>query len=67
MTGFPNSSEQSSKWTNAFDPVTGTAGAARLPAQTRIIGAAVVGFQYDVAPGGRFIVSVLTNDAALWR
>lgn len=47
-----------------FDPVAGTAGSARLLAQTRIVGAAFVGHQYDVAPDGRFVVSVLTNDAA---
>jgi eukaryotic-like serine/threonine-protein kinase len=47
-----------------FDPVTATANAPRLLAQTRIVGAAFVGHRYDVAPDGRFIVSVTTNDAA---
>jgi Tol biopolymer transport system component len=46
-----------------FDPVTGTAGVTRTLAQTRIVGAALVGHQYDVAPDGRFIVNVRTNDA----
>jgi eukaryotic-like serine/threonine-protein kinase len=47
-----------------FDPIAATAGPPRLLAQTRIVGAAFVGHQYDVAPDGRFIVSVTTNDAA---
>jgi hypothetical protein len=47
-----------------FDPVMATVGAPRTLAQTRIVGAAFVGHQYDVAPDGRFIVSVTTNDAA---
>ncbi|MGH8237685.1 MAG: hypothetical protein ACREXP_11780 [Steroidobacteraceae bacterium] len=47
-----------------FDPVAATVGSPRLLAQTRIIGAAFVGHQYDVAPDGRFIVNVTTNDAA---
>jgi DNA-binding winged helix-turn-helix (wHTH) protein/Tol biopolymer transport system component len=47
-----------------FDPVAATASAPRLLTQTRIVGAAFVGHQYDVAPDGRFIVSVTANDAA---
>ena len=47
-----------------FDPVTASAGAPRLLAQTRIVGAAFVGHQYDVAPNNRFVVSVTTSDAA---
>ena len=47
-----------------FDPVAATASTPRLLAQTRIVGAAFVGHQYDVAPDGRFIVSVTAKDAA---
>jgi DNA-binding winged helix-turn-helix (wHTH) protein/Tol biopolymer transport system component len=47
-----------------FDSAIGTAGVTRTLAQTRIVGAALVGHQYDVAPDGRFIVNVRTNDAA---
>jgi len=47
-----------------FDPAAATASAPRLLAQTRIVGAAFVGHKYDVAPDGRFIVSVTANDAA---
>lgn len=47
-----------------FDPVKGTARVPRVVAQTRIIGAALIGFQYDVARDGRFVVNTLTNDAA---
>jgi eukaryotic-like serine/threonine-protein kinase len=47
-----------------FDPATGTAGVTRTLAQTRIVGAALVGHQYDVAPDGRFIVNVRRNNAA---
>lgn len=47
-----------------FDPASGTPGVARALAQTRIVGAALVGHQYDVAPDGRFIMNVRTTDAA---
>jgi hypothetical protein len=47
-----------------FDPRTAAASAPRRVAQTRIIGAALTGFQYDVAPDGRFIVNSLGRDAA---
>jgi hypothetical protein len=47
-----------------FDPDTGMAGVAKPVAQTRIVGAALVGHQYDVAPDRRFIINVRTNDAA---
>ena len=47
-----------------FDPVTITASAPRMLAQTRIVGVALTGFQYDVAPDGRFIVNALSKDAA---
>jgi hypothetical protein len=46
-----------------FDAVTATASAPRVLAQTRIVGAALTGFQYDVAPDGRFIVNALTKEA----
>jgi hypothetical protein len=51
----------------SFDPVTITASAPRVLAQTRIVGAALTGFQYGVAPDGRFIVNALTKDAAPLR
>jgi len=47
-----------------FDPATVHAGAPRVLAQTRIVAAALTGFQYDVAPDGRFIVNALTKDPA---
>lgn len=47
-----------------FDPATGMPGVTRTLAQTRIVAAALVGHQYDVAPDRRFIVNVRTNDAA---
>jgi DNA-binding winged helix-turn-helix (wHTH) protein len=47
-----------------FDPATGSAGVPDSLAQTRIVGAALVGHQYDVAPDGRFIMNLRTNDAA---
>lgn len=43
---------------------TGTASAPRVVAQTRIVGAALVGHQYDVAPDGRFVVNMLSEAAA---
>jgi hypothetical protein len=46
-----------------FDPGTATAGTPRVVAQTRIIGSALVGLQYDVAPDGRFILNALTGEA----
>jgi hypothetical protein len=47
-----------------FDLVTVRAGAPRMIAQTRIIEAALVGLQYDVAPDGRFVVNAVSGDAA---
>lgn len=47
-----------------FDPITVRAGVPRLIAQTRIIEAALVGLQYDVAPDGRFVVNAVAGDAA---
>jgi DNA-binding winged helix-turn-helix (wHTH) protein/Tol biopolymer transport system component len=47
-----------------FDPGTGLAGVAEPVAQTRIVGAALVGHQYDVVPERGFLVNVRSNDAA---
>ena len=46
-----------------FDPVTGTASASHVLFQTRIVAAAFIGHQYDVAPDGRFLVNSLTSAA----
>jgi eukaryotic-like serine/threonine-protein kinase len=48
----------------AFDPRTARAGVPRQIAQTRIVEAALVGLQYDVAPDGRFVVNAVTGEAA---
>jgi DNA-binding winged helix-turn-helix (wHTH) protein/Tol biopolymer transport system component len=48
----------------AFDPATGSSGTPRLLAQTGIVGAGLIGLQYDVAPDGRFIMNVIRSDAA---
>lgn len=47
-----------------FDPKMGIVGAPRVLAQTRIIASALTGFQYDVAPDGRFLVNSMDSDAA---
>jgi len=47
-----------------FDPASGIAGSPRVLHQTRIVGAALVGFQYDVAPDGRFILNAASSEAA---
>jgi hypothetical protein len=47
-----------------FEPASGAVGATRTVSQTRIVGAALVGHQYDVAPDGRFIMNSLTSEAA---
>ncbi len=47
-----------------FDPIAGTATAPHVVAQTRIIGAALTGFVYDVSPDGRFIVNSLSDEPA---
>lgn len=44
-----------------FDPRVGHAGAPRVLFQTRIIGASVVGFQYDVTREGRFLINSLPS------
>jgi eukaryotic-like serine/threonine-protein kinase len=47
-----------------FDPKTGRAGVPRQIAQTRIVEAALVGLQYDIAPDGQFVVNAVTGEAA---
>jgi DNA-binding winged helix-turn-helix (wHTH) protein/Tol biopolymer transport system component len=47
-----------------FDAKTVRAGVPRQVAQTRIVEAALVGLQYDVAPDGRFVVNAATGEAA---
>jgi eukaryotic-like serine/threonine-protein kinase len=47
-----------------FDPSTATVGTPRVLFQTRIIGSALIGFQYDVAPDGRFLVNSITSPAS---
>jgi hypothetical protein len=44
-----------------FDPQKGIAGAPRVLFQTRVIGVRTIGFQYDVAPDGRFLVNSLPS------
>jgi hypothetical protein len=48
-----------------FDSLKTTVSAPRVLAQTRIIASALTGYQYDVAPDGRFLVNSLSSDAAL--
>jgi hypothetical protein len=47
-----------------FDGSTGTVGAPRVLFQTRIIDSSLTGFQYDVAPDGRFLVNSVTSPAS---
>jgi hypothetical protein len=47
-----------------FDSATAKVSASRLVSQTRIIASSFTGFQYDVAPDGRFLVNTLTSDTA---
>ena len=47
-----------------FDSATAKVSASRLVSQTRIIASSFTGFQYDVAPDGRFLVNTFTSDAA---
>jgi DNA-binding winged helix-turn-helix (wHTH) protein/Tol biopolymer transport system component len=47
-----------------FDSATARVSAPRLVSQTRIIASSFTGFQYDVAPDGRFLVNTLTSEAA---
>jgi DNA-binding winged helix-turn-helix (wHTH) protein len=42
-----------------FDPVSGRASAPTTVCQTRIVRAAIAGFQYDVASDGRFLINSL--------
>jgi hypothetical protein len=42
-----------------FDPAKATVSAAYVLAQIRIMASSLTGFQYDVAPDGRFLVSSL--------
>jgi Tol biopolymer transport system component len=48
----------------SFDAETGRAGAPRQLFQTRIIAASLAGFQYDVAPDGRFLINSLPSGAS---
>ena len=50
--------------TVSFDASTGRAGPPRQLFQTRIIGAALIGFQYDVAPDGNFLINSLPSSPA---
>jgi hypothetical protein len=45
-----------------FDPLAATASAPRLLFHTRIVAAGRAGFQYDVAPDGRFLINSLRSD-----
>ena len=47
-----------------FNAETGRAGAPRELFQTRIIATSLAGFQYDVAPDGRFLINSLPSGAA---
>jgi hypothetical protein len=44
-----------------FDASPGTVSAPRVLFQTRIIDSSLTGFQYDVAPDGRFLVNSITS------
>ena len=48
----------------SFDAESGRAGAPRQLFQTRIIAASLVGFQYDVAPDGRFLINSLPSSSS---
>jgi eukaryotic-like serine/threonine-protein kinase len=47
-----------------FASATAKVSASHLVSQTRIIASSFTGFQYDVAPDGRFLVNTLTSDTA---
>ena len=47
--------------TATFDPRTGNAGAPHPVFQTRIVAASIAGFQYDVSPGGHFLINSLPS------
>jgi hypothetical protein len=46
-----------------FNAETGRAGAPRELFQTRIVATSLAGFQYDVAPDGRFLINSLPSGA----
>jgi Tol biopolymer transport system component/DNA-binding winged helix-turn-helix (wHTH) protein len=48
----------------SFSAETGRAGAPRELFQTRIVATSLAGFQYDVAPDGRFLINSLPSGAA---
>lgn len=48
----------------SFDPRSGRAGAPRPLFQTRIVGSALIGFQYDVSRDGQFLVNSLPSCAS---
>jgi hypothetical protein len=47
-----------------FDPATGQATAPRAMFVTRIVAPALAGFQYDVAPDGRFLINTLPTSTS---
>jgi Tol biopolymer transport system component/DNA-binding winged helix-turn-helix (wHTH) protein len=47
-----------------FDKSTGRPGPPRQLFQTRIVGVSLIGFQYDVAPDGRFLINSLPANSA---
>jgi Tol biopolymer transport system component len=47
-----------------FNAETGSVGAPRPLFQTRIIATSLAGFQYDVAPDGRFLINSLPSEAS---
>jgi hypothetical protein len=47
-----------------FDARQGLAGVPRLVAQTRIVGTALMGLQYDVDAGGRFLINARPREPA---
>jgi len=47
-----------------FDPATGQATAPRVMFVTRIVATALAGFQYDVAPDGRFLINTLPSSTS---
>ncbi len=48
----------------SFNAATGSAGAPRVLFPTRIIGTTIIGFQYDVAPDGRFLINSLPSNSS---
>jgi DNA-binding winged helix-turn-helix (wHTH) protein/Tol biopolymer transport system component len=47
-----------------FDPKKGTAGPPRVLFQTHIVAPSYAGFQYDVAPDGRFLINASPSDSS---